>query len=328
MEASLVRRAGIAFEAIPAAGLHGVGLRALPGNLWQLARGVAEARRVIERFAPDALFFTGGYVGVPVALAGRRLPKVVYVPDIEPGLALKLLSRMADVVAVTAEPSLGLYPRRKNVVVTGYPIRPELQTVNRAAARQALGLETGRPVVLVFGGSRGARSINRALWACLPRILDRAQVVHITGELDWPETSPVQAALPADLAGGYHPHAYLHDEMAAALASADLAVSRAGASTLGEFPLFGLPAVLVPYPHAWRYQKVNAEHLVRCGAAVCVKDEDLGEQLAPTVLGLLADRSRLETMAAAARRLARPQAASAIAAEIERLAETRGPRHG
>ena len=328
MEASLVRRTGIAFEAIPAAGVHGVGLRALPGNLWRLARGVTAARRVIRRFGPDALFFTGGYVGVPVALAGRRLPKVVYVPDIEPGLALKLLSRTADVVAVTADDSRGRYPQRKNVVVTGYPTRPELQAVGQAAARHALGLEMGRPVVLVFGGSRGARSINRALWARLPQILEETQVVHITGELDWPETAPVQAALPAGLARGYHPHAYLHDEMAAALESADLAVSRAGASTMGEFPLFGLPAVLVPYPHAWQYQKVNAEYLVRCGAAVRVNDEDLGEQLAPTVLALLENRSRLEAMAAAARRLAKPQAAMAIAAEIERLVETTGRRRG
>jgi UDP-N-acetylglucosamine:LPS N-acetylglucosamine transferase len=114
--------------------------------------------------------------------------------------------------------------------------------------------------------------------------------------------------------------------MAAALAAADLAVSRAGASTLGELPLLGLPAVLVPYPHAWRYQKVNADYLAANGAAVCLNDEDLPERLAPAVLELLGDSGRLASMAAAARRLARPRAAQAIASEILGLLQTQGGR--
>lgn len=321
MEASLVRRAGVAFEAVPAAGVHGVGLKALPGNLWRLARGTVTARRVILRWQPQALFFTGGYVGVPVALAGWRLPKAVYVPDIEPGLALRLLTRLADAVGVTAEAARASYPRHKRVVVTGYPTRPELQPLDRRSARQALGLDPQRKVLLVFGGSRGARSINRALWGCLARVLAEAQVVHITGELDWPEVEAVRSGLPSSLAGDYHPHAYLHETMAAALAAADLAVSRAGASTLGELPLFGLPAVLVPYPHAWRYQKVNAAYLAERGAAVVLRDEELPQRLAETVLELLADPERLRVMSEATRRLARPDAAQAIAAEIIRLVE-------
>lgn len=326
MEAALVHRSGIAFEAIPAAGVHGVGLRSLPGNLWRLARGTAAAAKVIRRFQPGALFFTGGYVAVPVAVAGWRLPKAVYVPDVEPGLALRVLARMADVVMVTTEASLRYYPPSRKAVVTGYPTRPELEGLVKEQARQHLGLPASGPVLLVFGGSRGARSINRALWGCLPAILERAHVVHITGELDWPEVEHLQGQVALGLAERYHPHAYLHEDMAAALAAADLAVSRAGASTLGEFPLFGLPAVLVPYPHAWRYQRVNADYLTANGAAVCLNDEDLPEKLAPAVLQLLGDSGRLASMAAAARRLARPSAAQAIASEILGLLQTQGGR--
>lgn len=323
MEASLVQRAGIAFEAVPAAGVHGVGPRALPGNAWRLMRGMLAARRVLARWRPQVLFFTGGYVGVPVALAGRRLPKAVYVPDIEPGLALRVLARLADVICVTSERSRSLYPKGRRVVVTGYPTRPELRPQDRTQACHTLGLDPRRRVLLVFGGSRGARSINRALWQSLGRVLEVAQVVHITGELDWPEVASARQKLPQAVAADYHPHPYLHETMGAALAAADLAVCRAGASTLGELPLFGLPAVLVPYPHAWRYQRVNAAYLAENGAAVVVEDAELAERLPETVLSLLADDERLKAMGAAARRLARPGAAQVIAAEIVRLVEER-----
>ncbi len=326
MEASLVQRAGVSYTAVPAAGVHGVGLRALPGNLMRLARGVRAACGVVRGFRPQAMLFTGGFVGVPVALAGAGVPKLAYVPDIEPALALQLVARLADVVAVTTESTRASLPRSKVVVVSGYPTRPELTPVTKELARGRLGLDPARPVLLVSGGSRGARSINRALWASLDRLLAEAQVVHITGELDWPEVAGVQARLPAPLAPAYHPYAYLHEEMGAALAAADLVVSRAGASVLGEYPLFGLPAILVPYPHAWRYQKTNADYLAGWGAALVVEDASLAAEIAPTVLALLNDHPRLAKMAEAARQLARPKAAAAIADELERLVQGRSGR--
>ena len=220
MEASLVRRAGYTFEAVPAAGVHGVGLLNLPGNLMRLTRGIAVARKAIRRFQPDALFFTGGFVGIPVVLAGRGLPKAVYVPDVEPALASRLIGRMADVITVTTETSSSYYASDRRVVVTGYPTRPELKTVEKDESRQRLNLHLDKQVVLVFGGSLGARSINQALWGCLTDLLEQAQVVHITGELDWPQVRDVESGLPQNLAGNYHPYPYLHEEMASALAAA------------------------------------------------------------------------------------------------------------
>ncbi len=162
MERDLVERAQTSFQAIPAAGVHGVGLRSLPGNLLQLARGYRQAREIMRRFQPDVLFFTGGYVAAPVALAGHRIPSVLYVPDIEPGLALKVLARLADRIAVTAEESRAFFSAHARVTVTGYPVRPELATWEKRQALQVFGLNDQLPVLLVFGGSSGARSINRA----------------------------------------------------------------------------------------------------------------------------------------------------------------------
>jgi undecaprenyldiphospho-muramoylpentapeptide beta-N-acetylglucosaminyltransferase len=328
MEAALVQREGIAFTAVPAAGIHGVGLGQLPGNALRLARGIPAARRVLRGFAPDVVLFTGGFVGVPVALAAGRRPRVVYVPDIEPGLALKVACRNAEAVCVTADAARAFYPARQRLVVTGYPTRPGLKTAGQSEARARLGLSPELPTLLVFGGSRGARSINQAVWSCLEAVLRITQVVHVTGELDWPRVAAVRESLEGSLGRRYHPHAYLHEEMGLAFAAADLAIARAGASTLGELPLFGLPAALVPYPYAWRYQRLNAEYLVREGAAVLLRDEDLGEQLLPTVQALLGDRAKLQSMSEAARRLARPDAAQAIATEIERAAERGAQAHG
>ena len=326
MEEQLVPRAGLRFEAIPAAGLHGVGLKALPGNLVQLARGYRAARRIVRSYQPEAMLFTGGYVGVPVAMNGAGVPKVSYVPDLQPGLGLRVTTRLSNTVAVTSEASHMDYGNRR-VVVTGYPTRPELKPIAADEARQKLGLDPDRSVVLAFGGSQGARSINEALWLALPGILGMAQVIHITGDRDWPRVADVRTELPERLEGAYHPHSYLHSEMGDALAAADLVISRAGAATLGEYPLYGLPAILVPYPHAWRYQATNARYLAEQGGAIVLNDEGLARDLLPAVRGLLQDPVRLRGMAEAMSGTATPGAAEAIAAEVAR-AVMAGPAAG
>ena len=328
MEAELVKRAGIPFDSIPAAGLHGVGLRALPRNVAQLARGVFASRRILGDFRPSVLFFTGGFVGAPLALAarmpastGRRTPTLLYVPDIEPGLALKSLSNFADRIAVSTEDSQKYF--RKKVGVTGYPVRTDMMRWTPAEARTALHLSDQLPVLLVMGGSKGARSINQALVPGLPALLEMSQVIHITGQLDWESLRAATAGLTVTQKQRYHAFPYLHEEMGAALAAADLAVARAGASTLGELPLYGLPAVLVPYPYAWRYQKVNADYLAQRGAAITLADELLPQQLVRVITDLLQNPSKRRAMQTAMSSLSRPQAAQAIA---EQLVELGGER--
>lgn len=314
-------REGIAFHAISAGGLHGVALLNAVRNGWALARGLFEARQLMAHERPDAILTTGGYVSGPVATAAswQRVPLLVYVPDIEPAQSVKSAARLAARVAVTVEDSRQFLPAHK-VVVTGYPLGERITRWTRAAGRAALGLDADAPVLLVFGGSRGARSINRALLPHLPELTALAQVVHVSGTLDWAEVEAARAALPEAVRARYQAYPYLHDEMGAAMAAADLVVCRAGASTLGEFPYFGLPAILVPYPHAWRYQRVNAEWLAARGAAVVVEDADLAAQLAPQVRALLTDAPKRAAMSQAARALAQPDAAQRLAAELLALA--------
>jgi UDP-N-acetylglucosamine--N-acetylmuramyl-(pentapeptide) pyrophosphoryl-undecaprenol N-acetylglucosamine transferase len=226
---------------------------------------------------------------------------------------------------VTPDASRAFFRYSRRVVTTGYPIRPDLHAWDAAAARQTLGLLENLPTVLFFGGSKGARSMNQAAFSVLRHLLQQAQVVHITGQLDWPAVAPIQASLAPETAARYHPTPYLH-EMGAALAAADVAVSRAGASTLGELPLFGLPAVLVPYPYAWRYQKVNAQYLERHDAAMVLEDASLASTLLPTLQSLLGDPHRLSAMRAAMRSLAQPQAAQAIAAQLRDMVAVRTRR--
>ena len=146
-----------------------------------------------------------------------------------------------------------------------------------------------------------------------------AEVVHISGQLDWDEVEKAEASLKSAQKKRYHTFPYLH-EMGKALAVADLVISRSGASSLGEFPFFGIPAILVPYPHAWRYQKVNASYLARHGAAVILDDSRLQDELLDTVKVLLDNPGKRKSMQAAMRSLAQPDAARAIASQLMELA--------
>ncbi len=319
MEEQLVKRAGIPYRSIPAAGVHGVGLRTLPANMLKLARGVTASRRILREFKPDALFFTGGYIAAPMAVAGYNIPTLLYVPDVEPGLALKFLSRFADVVTLTAPASRKYFSRPRRLVVTGYPLRADLRNWSRAQAVHHFGLDASLSTLLITGGSKGARSINTAVLQNLKELLGFAQVIHISGSLDWDVVEKAAQEIPAQLKSRYHAMPYLH-EMGAALAAADLVLSRAGASTLGEYPVFGLPAVLVPYPYAWRYQKVNADFLVEQNAALLLQDEALQEKFLSTVKELLSDGNRLKSMSAAMKNLSLPNAANEIASQLVKLA--------
>ena len=317
IEESLVKRQGIPFQSIPAAGVHGVSPLVLPRNFLMLARGVLASYGILNSFKPDVLFFTGGYIAAPMAFAGRSIPSVLYVPDIEPGMAIKSIARFTDVIAVTTEQSQKYFNKR--VYETGYPIRPELALWDRQTAHKHLGISGKLPVLLVFGGSKGAHSINVAVLNDLHALLERCEVIHLSGEGDWQLVNSAREALPVELAARYHAMAYLH-EMGAALAAADLVVSRAGASALGEFPLFALPAILVPYPHTWRYQKVNADYLTRRGAAIILQDNRLADELLVTLTVLLDNPNKLKAMRAAMFELSHPRAAEKIASALLELA--------
>ena len=324
MEETLVTRAGLRLETIAGGPIAGVPVATRARNLAKLAQGYRAASDSIGRFRPNVMFMTGGYVAAPVSLAARRhkVPIVIYLPDVEPGSSIRLAIPMARRIACTTDGSRQFVPAEK-MVVTGYPVRPDIRAAGSLSKAEALGhfdLKPGRPTLFVFGGSRGARNINRALMGALPDLLQEAQIIHVSGTLTWPEVEANAANLPAELHAWYRPFPYLHEEMGAAFRAADLTLARAGASMMGECPAFGLPSILVPLTFAWRYQKVNADYLTERGAAVQLVDETLTESLLPTVRELLFNPERLSRMAAAAKTLDRPNAAADLAQVI--LAES------
>lgn len=319
-ERPLIEQSGVTFDAyneVMAGPLHGVSFLRLMSSLVKLAVGLLQGLVLIVRHRPQTLLLTGGWVGFPMAVAAwlLRVPILIFLPDIEPALSIKVLRRLARRVAIAIPESAQYFPQGQTVV-TGYPVRQSLSQATREHAHTTFGLNPNLKTVLVFGGSRGAQTINTAIVSILPRLMaDEVQVLHVTGELDWERVQAETTPHP-----NYHPKAYLHGEqMGLALAAADLVVSRSGAGALGEFPVFSLPAILVPYPYAWRYQKVNADYLSERGAAIYMPDEEMQAKLYDEIHRLFTNDEQLATMQRNMRQLAQPDSAEQIAAELRQL---------
>jgi UDP-N-acetylglucosamine--N-acetylmuramyl-(pentapeptide) pyrophosphoryl-undecaprenol N-acetylglucosamine transferase len=242
-----------------------------------------------------------------------RIPVVLFLPDVVPGKAVSWLARFARRVAVSTDASCPYLPAGKTVV-TGYPTRALFREASRESGRQRLAIPDDARLLCVFGGSQGSRSINQAVAGALPDLLQRCWVLHICGEQRYAEAEAAAAELPPDRRDRYFLFPYLHDvEMADALSASDLAICRSGASTLGELPMTGTPAILVPLPEPGVHQLENAAYMASAGAAVLVRDGELAVRLIDLVDGLLGDPDRLCAMSVACRRLARPDAAHDIA---------------
>jgi UDP-N-acetylglucosamine--N-acetylmuramyl-(pentapeptide) pyrophosphoryl-undecaprenol N-acetylglucosamine transferase len=264
---------------------------------------VVSATRLLGRINPDAVLGGGGYVAGPVGVAAalRRRPLVVVEIDGHLGLTNRLLAPLAKRVC-TALP-LGAHEGGK-FVVTGRPV-PEI-TVDREAARARFGIAADETLVVVFGGSQGARSVNNAAIAAFADADFR--VLHAAGDRDLASLQSPRA--------GYDLQGYVSNFMDAMVAS-DLVIARSGGS-MWEICAAGTPSILVPYPHATAdHQTVNARHLADAGAAVLIPDHELtADLLKATVERLLADPEQLRRMGRAAAALARPNAARDIAAQV------------
>ncbi len=320
MEETLVPRAGLKIELIRGGGLVGKSPKETMMNAAKLALSFPTTMRIVRQFRPQAMLMTGGYMSAPVAVACwlQRVPIAVYLPDVEPGKAIKSLLRLVKKITCTSEGSKAFVPEEK-MVVTGYPVRAEIRaakSLTKAEALAQFNLTDERPTLFVFGGSRGAWAINEALMGILPQLLAQFQVIHISGTLTWPQVEENAKKLDEGLRKYYRPFPYLHEEMGAAFRAADLVVARAGASMMGEAPAFGLPSIMVPLTFAWRYQKINADYLTERGAALQLTDEELPEKLLPLVIDLLQDEARMTEMNRAATALDKPDATMQIAQEV------------
>jgi UDP-N-acetylglucosamine--N-acetylmuramyl-(pentapeptide) pyrophosphoryl-undecaprenol N-acetylglucosamine transferase len=324
IEERLAQRARIPFRAIRVVGVRGLAPWIAVRNLGRLLLSVGTVRAIIRTFKPSAIFATGGYVSAPVIWAGaaEHIPSVIYLPDLEPGWAIRATAHWASKVAISFPEVSKYFPERKTVV-TGYPVRAEFFQTDRVRARAMFHLDTDARTVAIFGGSRGAHHINEAAVANLGDLARLAQLIHITGRDDEAWVNARVQALPDDLRARVRVFGYLDDELPHALAAADVVVARAGAATLGEFPALGLPAILVPYPHAGGHQERNAGFLIDHGAAIRVDDAALSRDLMPTLKNLFGAPEQIQRMGGAARALAQPQAAATIVALLQSLAMER-----
>jgi UDP-N-acetylglucosamine--N-acetylmuramyl-(pentapeptide) pyrophosphoryl-undecaprenol N-acetylglucosamine transferase len=320
-EAELVPAAGFEFHQLKLAGLDRRNpLKALRA-VWLAFRGLITARGMLKKQGVDAVMAGGGYVAGPVGAAAvtLRLPLVVTEADAQLGVANKLLAPFARRVCLAFDidrHDAGKY------VVTGRPIAPRREGLTRDAARTQFDLPAAGICLLVFGGSLGARNINRAaLDAFVDGLPEGLSVLHLTGRGDFEASREILESRPA-LSGSAYRLLDFTNDFDVALAAADISVCRAGGSIF-ELAAAGLPAILVPYPHATAdHQALNAKWLTDGDAALMVRDHELtGPLLRGLLDDLLSDPERLGAMRANALELAMPDAADRIASELLTAAE-------
>lgn len=323
LESRVIPAAGLALAMIPPVPLPRRLEPALFAVPARLATAVREARAVLRNHRAQVAVGYGGYVSLPVYLAARRerVPIVLHEGNAVPGLANRIAARFTPHV-VTTFPGTAL-PHSTRL---GLPVRAGIAGLDRdaarAPARELFGLPQNGRVLLVSGGSQGARSINEATLAATEALLaDGISVLHVLG----PANLTAETTSRDDPATGavYRPVGYV-DDMAQAYAAADLMVGRAGAGTVMETAMTGLPTVFVPLPHGNGEQARNADFLIEAGAGVLVPDADLDADLLATTVGtLLADSARLESMGRLCRSLAPSGAARALAELVLRVARQR-----
>jgi UDP-N-acetylglucosamine--N-acetylmuramyl-(pentapeptide) pyrophosphoryl-undecaprenol N-acetylglucosamine transferase len=322
MEMTRVPEAGYDIVGLDISGLQ----RSLtPQNLLfplRVIRSVRKAGKIIEEFHPEAVVGVGGYASAPILLAAtsRGIPSLIQEQNSYAGLVNKLLSRRVNRICVAYEGMEKFFPKNK-IVLTGNPVRTEIAAGDRAEALKFFGLSPEKKTLLVIGGSLGARTLNEATAAALPRLKAAGiQLLWQTGKLYYPKAQEQAAPYAAD---GIQALEFVQ-RMDLAYAAADVVISRAGALSVSELCLTGKPSLLVPSPNvAEDHQTKNASALVRRNAALLVTDAQAPAQLYDEVLSLLADEQRQRQLSANVRQLARPDATAAIVDELLTLMDRR-----
>ncbi len=321
VEQTLVPAAGFPLTLLPGRGIQRKITTDNIGSILGLLRAFATSSSLLREHRPEVVVALGGYASVPAGLWAvlLRVPIVVAEQNAVPGLANTIIGRFAKECAVSYEGTD--LPR---AIWTGNPVRPEILavadgTTSRESARAVLEIDADRTLLVVFGGSLGARTINNALLGALPALADRGdlQIRHIIGRRDF-EDIVSRVPLDEDAALTYTPVEYEND-MASVFAACDLVICRAGATSCAELAVTGTPAVLVPLPGApGDHQTANARALARPGGAEIIADGDFTvDRLIETVERLTADISTLEEMGKNALAVGRPDAASAVVDVVE-----------
>ena len=313
LEKDLVEGAGFNIELLPTGRVRGMGMMTKVAGMAGLAAAVPMAMQKLTRFGADVVLGTGGYASAAPMMAGALMgkPTVLLEQNTIPGSTNRMLSRTARLVCISFPMSSAWFPSWK-VMVTGNPVRQEVLAAR--TARDSVNFAEGFEI-LVLGGSQGALFLNESVARVLKTLVDRHEdlrIVHQTGKGRRDEALKVY---------GDHPRVnvveYI-DDMGARLSTCHLVIGRAGATTVAELTVAGVPAILVPFPYATdNHQEWNAREMARVGAAeVFIQAGFQEEKLEKTVERLVRDRGRLGRMAVAARKLGRPEAADAILEQI------------
>ena len=318
MEARLVPEAGIEF-----AGISGKGLpRRLSLDTIKVIgksfKALWETKKLLHQFHPDLVVGTGGYVSGPVVLTAAifNIPTLLHEQNALPGITNRILAKVVRRVMVTFPESMERFGDKKKLEFVGLPVRPEIGQVTRDVGAKIFNLRSDRLTLLVTGGSRGARTLNQAMVEVLSQLAQRSdiQVIWATGKTTYAET--VEELKKRGIFWDrpqWRVLEYLKD-MPEALACADIFIGRAGAASLAELMVAGIPSLLIPYPFAAEnHQEHNAQALVQAGAAKIVLDSELnGERLWKELEGLISQPTLLANMGAAAKTLAQPLALDKI----------------
>jgi UDP-N-acetylglucosamine--N-acetylmuramyl-(pentapeptide) pyrophosphoryl-undecaprenol N-acetylglucosamine transferase len=317
MEARIFPEHGYPFRTIWISGFH---RRLTVENLLvplKVVVSLVQSFFLIRNWKPDVVVGTGGYVCGPLLYVSTllRIPTVIHESNSYPGVTTRLLAKRVQRLFIAFEEARRHLGGLNNIELVGTPTRAALRTVTRDEGARTFGLDPRKKTLLVFGGSLGATSINNALLLAIDELTkENIQVIWQTGERDFQRIRQSVGNRPNIWVGSFI------DKMECAFAAADLAVCRAGATTLAELTLVGLPAILVPYPYAAaNHQEHNAWSLAYAGAAVVVRDHKATDQLFKTVLTLLKDEARLRSMSEKSRSLGKPDAGAELAKRILEL---------
>ena len=324
LEKEIVPKRNLPFRTIHAEGLPRKLSPALLKAVKKAADGCLEARKIVKEFQPDVVIGTGGYVCGPVVLAAKLqgVSTMIHEQNAFPGITNKLLARFANCIMVNFEESREYFVHKERVTALGLPVRQEVLSAGKEEGLQYFGFSPEKTTLLVSGGSRGARSLNRAMAEAYPELIQHPelQIIHLTGRTDYEDTMKAIADHGVEIAE--HPQIIIKpylDDMQYGLAAADFCVGRAGATFLAEVTACGLPGILIPYPYAAEnHQEYNARALADRQAAYLLLDKDLtGNLLSEHILTLCKDSEKREQMAAQSRAMGKRDALDRIVELVE-----------
>jgi UDP-N-acetylglucosamine--N-acetylmuramyl-(pentapeptide) pyrophosphoryl-undecaprenol N-acetylglucosamine transferase len=281
-------------------------------------RGFLLAQWYIWKFMPDVTFGKGGYASVPGVIVSwmYQVPIVIHESDSIPGLANRLLSRFATIIAIAFPGVKQSFPVQKTTLV-GNMTRSDIAQGNKEQAREILKVTFEKPVILVIGGSQGAQNINKMIWGMLRELTRKVEVIHIVGMNNVREAETVYRSLDTIESRFYHYRGFMTDELKHAYAAADIIVSRSGASSIADIALNRKPSILIPITVDAGQQRSNAYEMAEIGASVVMEEQNLAPHLfLAEIEELLGDPQILASMGERAARFATPDAAKYLAAEI------------